>query len=100
MDTVQDVVQRRRVTLGDEDISDKLDDRDYLNALFCIDIINKLAIKSDEYEISQELSESWKRISDDYIDFRLKHYDSEGRKVIRATYKTLGYKPNRGKNGL
>jgi len=79
--------------MGAENIEDRFSNFDYLNALWSIEILSRVMVSNEDYDLAEGLNDSWRRISNDYIDFRLKHYNSEGRMVIRETYRILGYAP-------
>jgi hypothetical protein len=79
--------------MGDENLDDKIMDIDMQNGLLAMELVFNTLVKQEKYEDAKKMYWSWKRVGQDYIDFRLKHYDSEGRKVIREVYKVLGYNP-------
>lgn len=82
-------------------IDDIKNNYDYWLSLYALDYLKNDLRKAEAYELINKVDESWKRVSNDYIDFRLnrsQYFESEGRKVIREVYKVLGYNPNRGKN--
>lgn len=80
--------------MGEENLEDRLDDMHYLNSLWALDFVHQVLKKGEAYEAAECLLSTFMHVSNNYIDFRLKHYDSEGRKMIRETYKVLGYNPN------
>jgi len=79
--------------MGDENIEDKIYDADYQNALFSLNTMFNTFMSMEQYENAKGIYWTWKRFGDDYISFRLRHYDSEGRKVIKEVYDILGYNP-------
>lgn len=79
--------------MGDENLEDKVTDVDMRNALFAMDVTMNALLNREQYKEYQKMYWSWKRITGDYIYFRLTHYDSEARSVIREVYNVLGYNP-------
>lgn len=80
--------------MSDEPLEKQVYDWDYQNALYAMDEVFWAYIRAEQYENAAKMYWSWKRITEDYIDFRLTEFDSEARKVISKTYKILGYNPN------
>jgi hypothetical protein len=78
------------------ELEDIIKNTDYWVSLYALDYLRQDLERVEAYELISKVEESWKRISDDYIDFRLNHsayFESEGRKVVKDVYKVLGYFP-------
>lgn len=79
--------------MSDDDLENKVYDTDYRNALWSMTEVHKSLMKAEQYRAAQAIYWSWKRITEDYISFRLEKYSSESNKVIRKVYNILGYNP-------
>lgn len=81
--------------MGAENLEDVVHDADYQNALLVMDLAINAYERLEMYEEAKKMYNSWKRVSEDYIDFRLDRFDSEGRQVVSQVYfKILKYNPH------
>jgi hypothetical protein len=80
--------------MGEENLDDKILDDEFRKVLavyqFGIDVLKNYENKEELIGILYKSMKFWE---EQYIDFRLDKFDSEGRKVIREVYNILGYNP-------
>ncbi|RLD79750.1 MAG: hypothetical protein DRJ15_08740 [Bacteroidetes bacterium] len=79
--------------MGEENLEDRILDKDFAVLTTGLNVLRTMAMGKEDYEFVDMLEGVFMRHTNDYIDFRLECYDSEGRKVIRETYRILGYNP-------
>ena len=80
-------------SMGEENIEDRINDADYQNSIYSMGVMVDSLVDLDKMEAAKGMYASWKRVSDEYIIFRLNLFDSEARRVVKEVYKVLGYNP-------
>lgn len=81
------------VTFEMDDLEKELLNGDYLISLDALIIYKKLVEAYDMFEYAKRINDTFHAMAFDYVDFRLREYDSEARSVIKKVYKVLGYNP-------
>lgn len=79
-------------TNNDDGLREQLD-LCWLVQLDSLDMYINECIKNEEYDLLYFANVTYKVVSDKYVSWHLKNYDSEARKIIRNTYNILGYNP-------
>ena len=70
-------------------------DLEFMIVLTALDTYERaVAMCDDLYELLPHIHNTENNIHSEYVNFRLKEYDSEGRLVVAEAYKMLGYNPN------
>lgn len=76
-----------------DNLEKELMNSDYLIIIDAVHLYHRLTESYELYEYTKRVNDTFHALVNDYIDFRLKEYDSEARSVIREAYKVLGYNP-------